>query len=526
MSECCEISLHDIHIMAKNLIFILGDQLSSKISSLKGFDKSKDIITMMEVQEEATYVPHHCHKIALIFSAMRHFAVELEAKGFTVEYIKLSDKNNKQSFTQNLISLVKKHKPENIRITEPGEYRVLEMIKQWRSLTNVNTEILNDDRFFCDLPTFKKWADGKKAWRMEHFYRRIRSQTGILMQNNKPVGGKFNYDSENRLPPKENMTFAKRPTVKPDEITKDVFQLIKKHFKNNIGDLSNFNLAVTRKQALLMLNYFIEQHLPNFGNYQDAMLQDEYYLHHSMLSMYLNIGLLYPKEVVAKAETAYLEGRIKINSAEGFIRQILGWREYIRGMYWLWMPKYKALNFFNAKENLPPMYWTGKTQMACMHHCLKQTLETASSHHIQRLMITGNFAMLLGVSPEAICDWYLAVYADAFEWVELPNTLGMSQFADGGIIASKPYAAGGNYINKMSNFCKNCVYDVKQKLTPNACPFNDLYWAFLIANEKKLQANPRLKFAYIQISKMSSQVKNNYLEKRKVLTKKFGQDTD
>jgi len=463
---------------------------------------------MMEVKEEAVYVPHHLQKIILIFSSMRHFANELQQKNFKIDYMTLDTKHNKHSFTDNVKMYLDKHHAKKVIITEPGEYRVLEMIESWESLFKVPVEMRCDDRFFCSIEQFKSWAKDKKSLRMETFYRAIRKKTGVLMSNGEPVGDKWNFDKENRKPPKKGMAFPPRKIFKPDEITENVIKLVKKNFSDHFGEAEPFHFAVTRKQALSALNHFIKYHLAHFGDYQDAMIEDEYYLHHSILSPYLNLGLLSAHEVVAKAERAYHENNLPINAVEGFIRQIIGWREFIRGIYWLHMPRYVTLNALNAKAALPDFYWTGETNMSCLRHAIKQTRETATSHHIQRLMVTGNFAMLLGVKPVEICDWYLAVYADAFEWVELPNTLGMSQFADGGILASKPYAASGNYINKMSNFCKQCHYNVKERTGENACPFNALYWDFIIRNLNEFKNNPRMSFVTQQAAKMSKHDKD------------------
>lgn len=475
----------------------------------------------MEVEEEATYVPHHPHKVILIFSAMRHFADALRQRGFSVEYFKITDPHNQHSFTANLKSLAQQLKPEKIILTEPGEYRVLEMIQEWTQSFGWAVEMRIDDRFYCSLNDFNQWAATQKSLLMENFYRMMRKSTHILMEGNRPVGGQFNYDTENRSPPKKGMHFPKRLFIEPDAITQEVIETVKKRYPNHLGQAEHFQWAVTRKEALKQLNHFIKHYLSEFGEFQDAMLLNEYYLNHSLLSAYLNIGLLLPDEVITKAEEAYFQKKISINNAEGFIRQILGWREYIRGLYWLKMPEYKKMNYLNATHALPDFYWHGNTDMRCLSQVIKQSLETATSHHIQRLMITGNFAMLVGVAPDEICEWYLAIYADAFEWVELPNTLGMSQFADGGILATKPYAASGNYIHKMSNFCSDCRYNVKEKLTDNACPFNDLYWGFLIQHHDKLKQNPRLKFAFNYIAKMSDDLKKRYLKKRMALIQKF-----
>ncbi len=489
----------------ENLILVLGDQLSSSISSLSDCNPKNDIIVMMELLDEATYVKHHPYKIILIFSAMRHFAQELTQKGYNVTYIKFNAMQNKHNFTDTLSIIINKTKPQKITVTEPGEYRVLEMIQQWQKIFKIPVSILEDTRFYCTIEKFKQWAKGKKQLRMEHFYRKMRKDTDILMKQGKPIGDKWNYDSDNRQAPPKDKTFKTPPQFSPDTITQQVIKLVKKHFSKHFGVIDHFAFAVTRQDAKKCLNFFCQHHLHQFGTYQDAMLLDEYNLYHSQLSMYLNIGLLLPNEIIDKTLETYHNKNIALHNIEGFIRQILGWREFIRGMYWLHMPTYKELNFLNHKNKLPELFWTGETNMACVKHCIQQTRETATSHHIQRLMITGNLALLLHTDPNEVCEWYLSVYADAFEWVELPNTLGMSQFGDGGIIASKPYISSGNYINKMSNFCTNCHYNVKHKIEDNACPFNFLYWHFLITHKKKLENNPRLKFAYNHINKLSQQ---------------------
>jgi len=499
------------------LIVLLGDQLCHQISSLDCFDPNNDSILMMEVMQEATYVKHHVHKITLLFSAMRHFADELKRKKFKVHYITLDDPANQQSFSQNLIYHLKQNHFDEIVITEPGEYRVLEMIAEWRDTLPIPVTVRADNRFYCSIVDFYAWAKGKKQLRMENFYRLMRQKTGILMQADQPIGGRWNFDHDNRKPANNNVHFPPRPTLPRSQITQQVIALVKKQFPDHMGDPENFQLAVTRDQALLILDDFIANHLRDFGTYQDAMLNHEYSLNHSFLSAYINCGLLTAREVIQRAEQAYKQKKAPINSAEGFIRQILGWREFIRGIYWLKIPEYRDLNYFNARRALPDFYWNANTDMACMRHAIKQTLETATSHHIQRLMLTGNFALLYGADPAQVCEWYLAVYADAYEWVELPNTLGMALFADGGIVGSKPYAASGNYINKMSNFCQDCRYNVKEKLSEQACPFNYLYWAFLIRHEKKLANNMRMKFAYQHIKKLSESEKQKYLNRAKKL---------
>lgn len=498
-----------------NLILVLGDQLSYSLSSIQTGDKSTDRILMCEVWDEATYVKHHKKKIALIFSAMRHFAEELRDKGWNVDYIKLDDDHNTGSFKGEVERAISRHKPTNIIITEPAEWRVMKDMKSWSDAFNLTVEILPDDRFIATHHEFENWAEDRKQLRMEYFYRDMRRKTNLLMDGEQPEGGKWNYDSENRKPAKDDLFMPVPVTFKPDAITQEVLDLVNDKFDNHFGDLEPFWFAVTHEQANKVLDYFLDVALPSFGDYQDAMLKGQKFLYHSLLSPYINCGLLNPLEVCRRVEAEYKKSHVPLNAAEGFIRQIIGWREYVRGIYWLKMPEYVNRNFLEASRSLPDFYWTGKTDMTCLREAITQTKEEAYAHHIQRLMITGNFAMLAGVDPHEVHDWYLAVYADAYEWVELPNTLGMSQFGDGGILGSKPYAASGNYISKMSDYCKGCHYDVKQKTGEDACPFNALYWDFLIRNEDKLKGNPRLNQVYRTWNKMDEEKRDEYLASAK-----------
>jgi deoxyribodipyrimidine photolyase-related protein len=488
---------------AKKLILILGDQLSEGISSLHSANRSSDIIIMLEVAEETTYVRHHKKKIALVLSAMRHFATAMKKAGWRVDYVELDDPKNTGSFTSEVARAVKRHKPARVVVTEPGEWRVAAMINGWREVLGIPVEVLADARFIASHEDFRSWAADRKQLRMEYFYRDMRRKTGLLMRGGLPEGGRWNFDAENRKPAARNLFMPKPPRFTPDTITQSVLALIAQRFPAHIGTLEPFWFAVTRSEALTALDHFITAALPGFGDYQDAMLSDEPFLFHSVISPYLNIGLLDPLEICRKAERAYYDGKAPLNAVEGFIRQIIGWREYVRGIYWLKMPDYAASNFFDAQRPLPDFYWTGETHMSCMKAAIGQTIEHAYAHHIQRLMITGNFAMLAGIDPRQIHEWYLMVYADAYEWVELPNTLGMSQFADGGLLASKPYAGGGNYINKMSDYCGACSYDVKKRTGPDACPFNALYWHFLDRNRAKLGRNQRLAQIYSAWGRMS-----------------------
>nr|MBI1228781.1 cryptochrome/photolyase family protein [Cytophagales bacterium] len=487
------------------LVFILGDQLSHTLSSLKGCDAEHDLIFMCEVNEEATYVKHHKKKIAFVFSAMRHFAEELKQKGFQVEYIKLDDNGNTNSFSGELKRALEKYKPESVILTEPSEYRVLKEVEGLQKDLDIPVDMRPDDRFLATKEEFAKWAQGRKELRMEYFYREMRKKYNILMDGDSPQGGNWNYDSENRKPLKERLNVPDTYKGQVDDITREVLDLVADKFYDHFGDLEPFFFAVTRDQALYALDKFIDERLCFFGDYQDAMVQGEPWMYHSHLSLYINIGLLNAMECIEKAEAAYKQNAAPLNAVEGFIRQILGWREYIRGIYWLKMPEYETENFFGADRELPWFFWDAHTQMNCLRQCITETKENAYAHHIQRLMVIGNFALITGLSPEEVNEWYMIVYADAYQWVELPNVTGMILFADGGVLGSKPYASSGSYINKMSDYCKSCRYKVSKKNGPEACPFNYLYWDFLIRNHDKLKNNHRLGMIYSTLHKMDKE---------------------
>lgn len=478
------------------LRFVLGDHLTHAISSLADIDPACDVVLMVEVQEEATHVRHHKQKLAFILSAMRHFAEELRAAGVVVDYVRIDDPANTGSFTGELARAVERRGIDRVIVAEPGEWRVLQAMRGWEKRLGMPVEIRNDDRFFTSKERFARWTAARKTYRMEFFYREMRRETGLLMEDGEPTGGRWNFDAENRKALPKTASIPIRRRFAPDAITTEVLQLVATRFADHFGDLEAFGWAVTRHDALRGLQDFIAQGLPHFGDYQDAMTAGEPFLHHSLLSPYLNVGLLTGREVCLRAERAHREGRAPLNAVEGFIRQVLGWREYVRGIYWLRMPDYARTNALEADRPLPRLYWSGETTMNCMSQVIGHTRRYAYSHHIQRLMVTGNFALLAGVRPDEIAEWYLAVYADAFEWVELPNTHGMAMFADGGLLASKPYAASGAYLHRMSDFCSGCAYDVKRKSGPRACPFNYLYWAFLIRNQRTLSVNPRMAMPY------------------------------
>ena len=486
------------------LRLILGDQLSHQIASLRDINIDTDIVLMAEVSAEVTYVKHHKRKIAFLFAAMRHFAEELRCAGTKVIYHRLDDQNNGGSLESELKQVIASRKISKLVVTMPGEYRLMETMRSWQSTLDVAVELREDDRFLCSLDKFNKWADGRRQLRMDFFYRDMRRDHNVLMDGGEPVGGKWNFDSDNREPPVAGMVIPPPLQFAPDKITIDVLALVSERCADHFGDLDDFGFAVTREQALAVLDHFVDQRLNNFGKYQDAMVLDEPWVYHSHIGFYLNAGLLLPAEVISAAETAYHGGHVPLNSVEGFIRQILGWREFVRGIYWLKMPEYGDLNFFEAKRDLPEFYWSGETKMLCLAQAVDATKKYAYAHHIQRLMVLGNFALLAGLSPEQVNEWFLIVYADAYEWVELPNVSGMVLFADGGYLASKPYAAGGAYINRMSNYCKHCHYKVSQKNGVTACPFNYLYWDFLIRNRSKLKDNARLGMMYRSLDRMDA----------------------
>lgn len=479
-------------MVTPRLILVLGDQLTPEVAALRAADKTRDVVIMAEVAAETSYVPHHPKKIALVLSAMRKFAARLERDGWTVAYSRLDDPENTGSITGELIRRAAAFGATEVIATVPGEWRLIHALEAMP----LPVQQLPDDRFLTSTRSFAAWAEGRRELRMEWFYRGMRRKTGLLMDGDAAVGGKWNFDSENRKPVADGVRPSDPPSFEPDDIVAEVLDLVAARFGAHFGSLRPFGFATDRAQALAVLDDFIAHRLPHFGDYQDAMVIGEPWLWHSVLSPYLNIGLLNPMEVCRRAETAWHEGRAPLNAVEGFIRQIIGWREFVRGIYFLEGPDYTARNALGHSRPLPAMFWGGKTRMRCMSEVISLTREQAYAHHIQRLMVTGNFALLAGLAPSDVHEWYLAVYADAFEWVEAPNTIGMSQFADGGVVASKPYVSSGNYIAKMSDYCGGCSYDVKTKCGENACPFNLLYWHFLNRHRDRFVANPRMAMIY------------------------------
>lgn len=487
--------------MVSRLVLVLGDQLTPSVAALQKADKTRDIVVMAEVADEASYVSHHPKKIALIFAAMRKFAASLREVGWDVRYTQLDDTENTGSIPGELLRRADETGATEVLATEPGEFRLIEALQD----APLKLELLEDNRFIASHADFEDWAEGRKSLRMEYFYRKMRRKTGLLMNGNEPEGGKWNYDHENRKPAPDEVSFNGPMQFTPNETTQEVLDLVEARFGDSFGTLRPFWYATDRTQARRALTHFIKHALPCFGDYQDAMLDRNRFLYHAVLSAYMNIGLLDPLEVCQAAEEARRAEEAPLNAVEGFIRQIIGWREYMRGIYFHEGPGYPRRNRLNHQRKLPPMYWGAETKMRCVGQAVRQTEEEAYAHHIQRLMVTGNFALLAGIDPADVHKWHLEVYIDAFEWVEAPNTVGMSQFADGGVIASKPYISSGNYINKMSDYCTQCAYDVKAKTGEGACPFNLLYWHFLDRHRERFADNPRMGQMYATWDRMGEE---------------------
>ena len=488
----------------RHLLLILGDQLDEDSSVFDGIDPALDVVLMIEAFEESTHVWSHKARTTVFLSAMRHFAKQLEARGFRVAYRSLEVEGD-ATLAAGLVAAIAHFRPKRVIGVEPGDLRVrggLEVaIKNIAvsahpgSISEQNDSIvwLEDRHFLCSPAQFRQWAGQSTSLRMEFFYRTLRRQYRVLMEGDKPVGGKWNFDAENRkgFGKSGPQALPQTPSFEPDALTRQVMAVVEERFNGHPGVLANFNWPVTRADALRALDDFIDKRLVQFGTHQDAMWTDMPFGWHALLSSSLNLKLLNPLEVVVAAETAWRERGLDLASVEGFIRQILGWREFMRGVYFLDMPALKSSNHFEHQHALPAWYWTGETHMNCMRQCVSQTLAHGYSHHIQRLMVTGMFGVTAQISPQAICDWYLAVYVDAVEWVELPNTAGMALYANGGRFTSKPYIASGAYIKRMSNYCASCRYQPEQRTGPDACPMTTLYWNFLDRNEAEMAANPR-----------------------------------
>ena len=488
--------------MAGNLILVLGDQLDRGSAAFDGFDRGRDRVWMAEVAEESTHVWTHKCRIAVFLAAMRHFRAALQKERIDVDYTELpakAAKNEPRDLAAALQASLARLAMAGwscgqLIVVEPGEWRVQEALRAAADEARLPLEIRADRHFFSSRDEFAAHARGRKQLRLEYFYRPLREKFAVLMDDGEPAGGQWNYDVENRGAfPKAGPGKLPPPVrFRPDAITRGVIELVNTRFADHPGALDDFDWPVTPADARAALDDFLTHRLANFGRYQDAIWTGEPWLYHSRLSQAMNMKLLDPRDVVAGAEKVWRKGKAPLEATEGFIRQVIGWREYVRGVYWHFMPDYIDRNTLGADLPLPNFYWTAATEMNCLKDALAQTLRYGYAHHIQRLMVTGLFALLMGVKPKDVHAWYLAVYVDAVEWVELPNTLGMSQFADGGVMASKPYCATGAYIDRMSNACSGCRYKPKLATGPDACPFTTLYWDFLARHEKLLKKNQRM----------------------------------
>ncbi len=487
------------------LRLILGDQLSP-LHSWFAQVRADVVYVLMEVRFETDYVRHHAQKVLGIFAAMRDFAAQLRSTGHRVRYVAIDDASNRQSITANLDALVAHYGAGAVEYQAPDEWRLDEQLRVWGTSCTVPVRMLDHEHFFTTRDEAAKQFAGKNQWVMENFYRQQRKKHRVLMTpDGHPQGGQWNFDADNRKPwPGTPCTPA---DTRPCHDHSALWQTIQAAGVQTMGEAqaSSFRWPLNRHEALQQLDHFIAHALPHFGDYQDAISKNSWHLFHSLLSFALNTKMLNPREVVQRAEAAWRDGQAPLHAAEGFIRQILGWREYVRGVYWARMPGYTGVNHLQHTRPLPDWFWTGHTHMACMASAIGQSLEHAYAHHIQRLMVIGNFALLAGLDPQELHRWYLGIYIDAFEWVEAPNTLGMSQWADGGQLATKPYVSSAAYLQRMGDHCKSCTYAPKQRTGDMACPFNALYWDFFERHRAHFERNPRLGMVYHQLTRMDSE---------------------
>lgn len=507
----------------RDLVVVFGDQLDRNATPLQELDEEQDAVLMMEVDEESQHVWSHKQRTAIFLAAMRHFALDLADRDVRLQYVTLEDENNTHSFANEIKRAIKDLKPDRVRATLPGEWRVLQMLESVADDCDVELDILEDSHFYCTRDEFSEWASGRKQIVMEYFYREQRKKLDVLInKDGGPEGGDWNYDKENRETFKSKPEIANHYRARPDDITQEVIDLVNDRFADNPGTLDTLRWPVTAAEAKRALKDFIEHRLPNFGDYQDAMWTDEPFVYHSLLSAPINLKLLDPRDCVAAAIEAYEDGHAPLNCVEGFVRQLIGWREFIRGVYWHEGPDYENRNKLDQHGSLPQLYWDADTDMECMRQSVGQVVEHGYGHHIQRLMITGNFALLAGVHPKKISDWYLAMYVDAVDWVTLPNTLGMAMHADGGVVGTKPYAASGAYVSRMSNYCKNCKYNPKTRAGDDACPFTTFYWDFLIRNEERFSDNRRMTMMLKHVEKMDADERDDIQSHADRLRDKFG----
>ena len=512
---------------SNNLVLILGDQLWLKSPALAYSESEGDRVVMIEAAEEATYIPQHKMRLAIFFSAMRHFRDDLQERGYSVDYVALDDPDNRGAIGAELKRQIEESDPDQIVCLEPGDHRVKTMIEDTCSQTKKALNIVEDTHFLSSIEDFREYEAGKNSLVMEYFYREMRRRTNVLMEEGKPLAGRWNFDSDNR----EAFGKSGPPDIKPprrfrtDSITDGVIALVERQFPDAPGKLDAFDYPLTHAEARKALRDFIEHRLPNFGRYQDAMAIGRPYLYHARISSSLNLHLLDPRDAIEAALEAHDDGEAELNSVEGFIRQILGWREFMRGIYWTRMPEYAELNALDADLDVPGFMWTGETEMKCIQECVGQLIDHAYAHHIQRLMVLGLFNMLLGARPYDVHRWHMSMHADAIDWVSLPNVLGMSQHGDGGLVGTKPYAASGNYINKMSDYCANCRFKPSQATGDDACPFTTLYWDFLSRNRNRLKSNHRMNFQFKNLDRKEQSERRAIRKRADELKTRFTQET-
>jgi len=502
---------------SKTLRLILGDQLNEKHSWFQNANENI-VYAFMEVASETDYVTHHIQKVLCFFAAMRSFAEQLKADGHKVIYFKLNDSKNQQTFEGNLNQLIAEFEFSKFEYQEPDEFRLDTQLKDFCKTLSIPCEMVSSEHFMSERSFLGEFFKGKKTFLMESFYRQMRKNHQILMEGSNPTGGKWNFDADNRKKIPANHKVS-APLLFSNDLSEIEKELQEANVKT-IGtvDAKHVLWPINRSQSLQLLDFFVEECLPFFGTFQDAMQQNQWSIYHSRLSFSMNTKLISPREVIDAAIATYEKQAttISLNQLEGFVRQILGWREYMRGIYWNQMPNYATLNFFEHTNKLPDWFWTGKTKMNCLSQAITQSLDYAYAHHIQRLMITGNFALLAGIHPDEVDRWYLGIYIDAIEWVEITNTRGMSQFADGGIVGTKPYVSSASYIDKMSNYCGSCHYKKEVKTGEKACPFNSLYWNFYDQHEEKLGTNPRIGMMYNVWRKMDASQKTAILNQAEI----------
>ncbi len=483
------------------LRLILGDQLNPLHSWFTEADANV-LYTLMEIRQETDYVLHHGQKILAIFAAMRDFAEQLSRQGHKLHYFSIAATDNRQSLTANLDALIERYQIQRFEYQMPDEWRLDQQLQEYCRRLSISSQACDTEHFYSSRHQAAEWFGSRPHWLMEMFYRRMRLKHQVLLDHKqRPCGGEWNFDHDNRKrwPGAPAIPYDQRPRHNHSALWREIVVAGVPSF--GAVDAADCRWPLNRHQALQQLDQFIRQALPYFGDFQDAMTRHSWRLFHSLLSFALNTKMLSPQEVVASAEAAWRDGTVPLAASEGFIRQILGWREYVRGVYWAKMPGYLDQNHWGHQRPLPAWFWSGETRMNCLAAAIGQSLNYAYAHHIQRLMVIGNFALLAGLAPSAVHRWYLGVYIDAFEWVELPNTLGMSQFADGGLLATKPYVSSAAYIDRMSDYCQACRYDKKKRTGEDACPFNALYWNFFISHRQQLASNPRLGMVYRNLAR-------------------------